>query len=456
MKRKFFFIFLITLVFVVQAKVQAAPVEVTLRNGNTITSFYDLQFKGGLDPAILRTYNSKANFKGIFGWGWGSEYETYLTIGADSSLVLHEFGGGADNRFASVKSLGTDARAAVEQIAKAAQSSGHAGTPTQVAAYKGRLMNDPLFRDDEWMRYQRLGKVRPAAVPVGTQFKSVKFSYQYITKIQEGYVRKFDTGKVEVFDDWGRLIRIEDKNRNFIKFSYGKDGHLKEMEDNFHKKMEFTFNDKGLVSEVRADGVAAVYQYNNRNELIYSKDVSNHVYTYGYDPEGHHNLTDIGYTDKTHYKIGYYGSNKHENVKFLKERNGAVSEYDYGEVPGGGKDSLRVKVKIIEGGKVVATSQYDYYFKHRSDGEEWTARLVTAVDGEVTDTYYNEKCGLPDKIVKGREFTTFEYDNKCHVISKETPTELTHLDYDPAAGKVSEVRVYSKVKRPARNRSGRQ
>ncbi len=97
----------------------AAPVEVTLRNGNLITSFYDLQYKGGMDPSILRTYNSKANYKGIFGWGWGSEYESYITFGADGTLVLREFGGGADNRFVPVNSSHNELNQAIQQIVDA-------------------------------------------------------------------------------------------------------------------------------------------------------------------------------------------------------------------------------------------------------------------------------------------------------------------------------------------------
>jgi len=70
---------------------------------------------------------------------------------------------------------------------------------------------------------------------------------------------------------------------------------------------------------------------------------------------------------------------------------------------------------------------------------------VTTIDGDRTETVYNECCGLPLMIKRGTQETSFEYDTKGHVTKKETPTEMTELAYEPKVGKVSKVTRYSKT-----------
>src|SRR2546421_237593 len=73
--------------------------NVSLKNGNFNIGFTDIAYPGGFEPKIERVYNSKASFRGIFGNGWGSEFEVFLEIDPDGTVTVHEYGGGADNRF---------------------------------------------------------------------------------------------------------------------------------------------------------------------------------------------------------------------------------------------------------------------------------------------------------------------------------------------------------------------
>ena len=73
--------------------------DVTLKNGNFYVSFTDLSYAGGFEPKIERVYNSKSSFKGLFGWGWGTEYEVYVTVEGDGTATVHEYGSGAENVF---------------------------------------------------------------------------------------------------------------------------------------------------------------------------------------------------------------------------------------------------------------------------------------------------------------------------------------------------------------------
>ncbi|MCM2322409.1 MAG: RHS repeat protein [Oligoflexia bacterium] len=420
--------------------------NVSLRNGNFFVGYTDIFYPGGFDPKIERVYNSKTVFKGMFGWGWGNEYEVYLKVSADGSVVVHEYGGGAENRFSPTAFKPEELAKAVETISQTAQKAGALGGPEQVSAYKKKLTTDASFRHQEWEKYRTSGKLPVRELPDGTQLVSNKFSFQKLVKVAGGYVRTFDNGKTEKFSSVGRLVRIMDKNNNYIDLSYTRDGKLEKLTDNFNRRMFFKFNQKGLLEAIEGEnGKRSQYKYNERDELIASKDVDGNSYGYRYDTVGRHNMIEIAYADKTTMAMAYYDKSMKENIKSVKDRDGTVSEYKYEQdAADPGHFSVAVAVKGVDG-KKISDSKYEYYLKRKADGEEWQYKMVTTVDGDRTETTYNECCGLPLLIKRGGEETAFEYDTKGHVTKKITPTEITTLAYDPKVGKVSKVMRYSKL-----------
>jgi len=422
-----------------------AKANVSLRNGNFFVGYTDILYSGGFDPKIERVYNSKTVFTGMFGTGWGNEFEVYLSVSADGTVVVYEYGGGAENRFTSIAFSAEELEKSVEALADAAKKTGIIGSADQLASYKKRLKEDADFRNVEWNKFRAQGKVQGRILAKGTQLQSNKFSYQKITKVEGGYTRTFDNGKVETFDEAGKLVKISDKNNNFINLSYGKDGRLEKITDNFNRRMFFKFNTQALVESIEGEnGKKAEYQYNKYKELVWSKDTDGNVYTYKYDSEKYHNMVEIGYSDKTTMAMSYYNKDKHQNIKSVKDRDGTVTEYEYDRDSGdGGHSSVTVKMKDSDG-KSLSTSKYEYFMKRKADGEEWQYKTINVLDGDRTETVYNECCGLPLLIKHGNEETSFEYDTKGHVTRKITPTEVTELSYDSVSGKVTKVLRYSK------------
>jgi YD repeat-containing protein len=430
----------------------SALAEVSLKNGNFFTGSKDIIYPGGFEPKIERVYNSKTSHKGAFGNGWGNEYEVSLTVSADGSVVVHEYGGGAENRFDPLAFNSQELDRAVDVIVKAATKAGAAGTGDQTAAYRKHLKSDAMFRNDEWEKFRSQGKIQARQLPVGTQLHSNRFSYQYVTKVAGGYVRTFDNGRIEKFNDEGKLERISDKNGNFIDLTYGKDGHLDKLVDNFNRKMYFSYNAQGLLERIQGENnKECQYRYNNQAELTWVKDSAGGVYTYKYDAEKRHNMIEMGYPDKTTMQLTYYPYSQFENVKSVKDRDGTLTEYKY-VIDSGDKRhyTVSVSVKNTEG-KRISESSYEYINKVKADGEEWTYKMVTTLDGDRTETTYNECCGLPLLIKRGREETAFEYDTKGHVTKKITPSEVTELAYDPRVSKVTRVAHYSKTNKNQMN-----
>jgi len=423
---------------------QLSMASVSIKNGNFFMGYTDIVFPGGFEPKIDRTYNSKTPFKGIFGNGWGNEYESYLTVSADGSVVVHEYGGGAENRFIPVGFKDSDLDDAVSKIVEEAKKDGILSNPKLLADYQTRLRNDATFRNDEWERYKTRGRMTPRKLPDGTQLQSNQFSYQYITKVNNGYIRVMDSGKMESFNDGGKLVKVADKNGNFIALSYGSEGRLAKIEDNFNRKMFLTFNKDGLVARVEGEGQdkkVANYTYNNSDELVMSVDSDKNTYTYRYDSD--HNMTEIGYSDKTKMQISYYGRDKYQNVKSIRGRDGILTEYDY-TFENGNRNNVTVAIQVKDkAGKTISKNKYQYISKIKAGGDVWTYKLITDLDGDRTETTYNDQ-NMPILIKHGMDETNFSYDKRGHVTKKVTPYDTTELEYDQAVNKVSRVVQFTK------------
>ena len=120
----------------------------------------------------------------------------------------------------------------------------------------------------------------------------------------------------------------------------------------------------------------------------------------------------------------------------MKDRDGTLTEYTY-EIDPADKDHYAVGVTVKDtDSKAISTSKYEYINKHKSDGEEWTYKLVTTIDGDRTETTYNECCGLPLIIKRGGEETDVRVRRQRARDPKITPNDVTELAYDPKVSKV--------------------
>jgi YD repeat-containing protein len=412
-----------------------ARADVSLRNGNFYVTFKDISYPGGIDPKIERVYNSKTDFAGIFGYSWGTEYETYLAVEPDGSVVVREFGGGAENRFVARNSKPQDLENGVNELVAAAKKSGVLASAAQVQEYQSRLKRDSDFRSKQYAIYVNKGLLAAKRVPEGTQFTSLRYLYQYVTKVKGGYVRVMEAGNIQKFNEAGRLVQIQDRNKNFVSFSYDKGNRLVQIVDNQNRKMNLSYNTAGLVEQIAGEsGKSTSYKYNKEGLLIYCKD------------DAYRNLTEIGYLKDKNAKgqprkmlISYYGPDKNTSVKSVTNPDGTLNEYDYFKDPNNADYyGVRVFLKDSQGARI-SDSKYEYFSKIKAGGDTITYKMVATIDGDRTETQYDEKNGLPVKIVNGTRVTTMSYDAKGRLTKKVTPIETTELSYDAKVGKVSRV-----------------
>jgi YD repeat-containing protein len=488
---------------------RSAPANVSLKNGNFLIAYTDVNYSGGFEPSVERVYNSKTPFKGIFGNGWGNKFEVYLSVSCGGILVVHEYGGGAENMFVPEGFNSQDLEDSYTALLDAAIQSGNLKGQGEAAKYRARIETDASFRYDEWEKYSGKKLVHAKTLPVGTIFRSDRFGYQYIKKTRDGYVRVMENGKFEFYNPEGHLARITDKNGNFIDLDYGENGQIKKITDNFGRTISISYNGQGLVGNlVDNRGREAKYEYNYKDDLVYSKDVDGNVYRYEYDKR--YNMTTITYSDDTTLEVSYYSQERNEDVRSVKDRDGTITRYDYikdpsdkmhlaivvtvdtpsrpessepdiynldgedlppaqeGETPdinsetapqdggsGAGAEGVPpqapppVESKAEEAAPrdvlqeekrvVVSKSRYEYFNRIDSKGAESTWKMITDIDGDKTETEYSE-IGLPVAIDHNGEKVTFQYDGKGHVTRKETPSEVTELEYDYLVDKIKHVK----------------
>ena len=189
-----------------------------------------------------------------------------------------------------------------------------------------------------------------------------------------------------------------------------------------------------------------MFKYSPDGMLVYSKDDLGEENTFAYTKDVLKNLSEIGYLSSKDAKgkpqrmlIAYYGRDKDWAVKSVVNRDGSSNEYEYFKDQ---KDPYYQGVRVLNkdsDGNKLSDARYDYFSKIRPTGETFTSKMISDVDGDKTETIYDEKLGFPLKIVNGTKITTFQYDAKGRITRKSTPIETTELTYDPAVGKPTKV-----------------
>lgn len=429
-----------------------ARADVSLRNGNFFVSFRDISYPGGIEPKIERVYNSKSDYNGIMGYGWGMEYETHLAVDPDGSILVSEFGGGANNRFLTKDYSSKDLATGLSLLIEAAKKASVVSTQKDIEIYREKLTKDADFRAKQYAIYVNKGLVPRKTVPDGTQYVSTSFQYQYITKVKGGYVRVLEGGAVQKFNEGGKLVQIIDRNKAFLNFAYDKNGHMIQMVDNQNRKISLSYNAQNLLEKVVGEsGKTAQFRYSKEGLLTYSKDDAGAENSFKYTSDQYLNLTEIGYLNDKDAKgqprkmtILYYPPEKNSSVKAVFNPDGTSNEYEYTRDPKNANYyGVRVLLKEASGARI-SDSKYEYFSKSRASGEEYTGRMISTIDGDKTDTIYDEKLGFPVKIINNNRTTTMAYDAKGRMVKKTTPLETTDLTYDPTVGKVS--RVQRKIK----------
>ncbi|RMH41242.1 MAG: hypothetical protein D6694_09260 [Gammaproteobacteria bacterium] len=416
-----------------------AAAGVSLKNGNYYIDYSDIVVPAGDgDLIIRRTYNSRALDGGWFGKGWGSDFETWLEVMGDGTVVVHENGTGARNVFYPPKLRKNELNHYVREIINAAMHDGDIRSVEEADRVFNRLLHNDELRQSWWSRYVREGLLAPRRLEPGSRLRSQKYGEQQdLIRTISGFVRRYIGGAREEYDAHGRLIQLRTGTGEVYQLLRDSKGLPVAIVTSYGDAIHFDMNDDGTVARLWAnvDGkhMEANYRYLN-GMLVWSKDIDNNVYRYQYDKV--FNMTSIFYSDGRERRITY---DSRMFVRMVQKKGGETVLYDYGVLDPDRPD-LHYFTEIVKkdsSGHEYARSRAEYHTAERADGSLYTQKVATVVNGIRTETIYNRN-GLPLSIRRGKGITTFKYDKKGRMIEKNRDGQVTRLAYNEK-GKITRV-----------------
>lgn len=424
---------------------------VNLKNGNFYISYTDIVLGGGRNKVeVIRTYNSKAVGSNMFGFGWGSDTETFLKLHADGRLVVHENGAGSISYFERLGYGNAEMRRRHEEIAEQL---------SRLSAFASSEMRDVFVSSlsvDREAALLRIGAltnlVQPPSLdviaPIGEGFKSEHRVQERIVRDALGYTRM--TGKdIDRFDLAGKLtFSLEDGvSLSIVRDSEGKVMRLSEGSGG--EALNFQYNSHGQVTSVinPKTGERADYRYNGAN-LVWTRDMNGNIYEHAYDSR--HNMTSIKYQDGTEQNIDYHPAS--QRVARVVDRAGQVTSYEYHsivspEALSGVFAKSGDKVVRKYGTKVSRTTEFleveetnhEFEISVGPNGATYTTAIISSVGSQTTERHYN-RSRLPLLIVEGERWSEFKYNGEGLLVEKRSSDgSFASLEYDAAAGKISRV-----------------
>lgn len=266
--------------------------------GGFSSIYTDIFLPGSPTLSLIRVYNSKSTFSGMFGSGWGTVFETSLVLDKKGQVSISEYGVWAPKVYSF--------RGPADPFYFSSSSE------------DGKVQNT----DNQWVRYKT-------------------------------------DGSKEYFDENGRMIRVVQPadNRTVFNIEYNEMNRIKRVSDNTGRRLDFIYNSDDLVIRVKGipNGVAT-YRYNSSGMLYASTDADGRSYTYKYDNHdvGSAGIVTVVNPDGSKREIDYYDDENEGNVRRIREPDGRVFNYSYSK-DANGKDVVSIRIENPPGNDLVET-----------------------------------------------------------------------------------------------------
>ncbi len=407
---------------------------VDLKNANYASSWTDIEVPGtGYDLKILRTYNSRSLFNGVFGFGWCSDFETKIEVNPEGNLLLTECGAGLEILFASREVSKKDVERTITQVIAKMRAEKRVGqTEEQLRTTATQMMENDEYRMDMAKKYG-------IAVPVkeGTKFFANGREVENIVFAKGIYTRNLADGSSQRFSPDGLMTAMYDKNGNFLKLEYDKNLLIR-VTDNNARSLTFRYhaNNKKIREITGPFGLKAEYKFEGLDNLAAVTNQWKHAFTYKYDEL--HNLVRATWPDKTFIELKY--DVKNDWVIGFTDRQKCNEVYKYEFSDKNPKLNYWATLKKTCGKEVVVDNRYEFWYAQRSDGSGFLKRVLTNEDADETDITYND-LGKPILIRKNKDTMNFEYFTDGLVKTKFNSTMKMSFEHNNPHKKVSQVRT---------------
>lgn len=412
---------------------------VNMKNGNFYITYTDVVFPNS-EFEISRTYNSKSSKSLSFGVGWGTRYETSLSVTGVGSVSLIEHGSGAQRSYHPSELSADDVEKLTEEVLAAMEGEGWLKSDDEAQRLRSRFGGDVDLLTSVYKNLVDSGLLPPKDIAIGQRLTSTQTVNAEVIREPVGFYRRGESGH-ERFSLDGRIVEKFDRYGVGYRLKRNVDGHFREILFSDGNSLLVETNASGWITRLKMEGGEAVYTYDAEGNLVQATNMAGG--TYGYEYDENHNMRFIRYADGSSFEIGY-----HEGTQFVAytvARDGTYVTYDYGDYeitePGIESHYYTTKTEYRSVGSEMPLSEETVSYKEGINkyGGKYTAGYTRTIDGVTTETRYHP-CGMPTLKRRGNMASEFDYDDQCRLIRKKTANEEVHLEYDPRSQKISRIR----------------
>ncbi len=412
---------------------------IDMRNANYTQSWTDLDYVGtGFRMRLERTYNSRSQFKGLFGYGWCTDFETKLFSDPNGDIRIKNCGAGKTVLFRKRNKLLSNRQDMIGQVLSKYQK-----TYPSTSTRELKKLKSKLTKSDHLLSTMIENLQMTSAASDGT-YIAVGQIGETLTKTSTGFKRKLSDGSYQSFDAKGFIKGMYDRNKNYIKIQ-SLNGKITSVLDNSGKKLLFKYDaNSGLVSSVKGyDGKTIYYKYSGDDLVSIKNTLGTYQISYKL-----HNITQIVFPNKKT-EILNYDFDK-DWVTSFKHQDGCKETYKYQADPKSPRDHYWSEVKKQCKGKIVNQSRYEFWYKlKRKSTDKYLARVLSEVNGYVKDISYHDIFGTPTRITDGPTKTYFTYFDSGLLKSKTVDKIRFSYDYNTSCQKVSQVSVENLNRAPS-------
>jgi YD repeat-containing protein len=406
---------------------------VDMRNGNYSENFTDVQIStSGFELKVLRAYNSRTLYNGLFGFGWCSELGTILKVNPDDTFRVTECGAGAEAEYRRRDGDDNARNKLVAQIIAEVRKRNKGRDAAYFKNLEFEIKRDSSLRDEFAKQLNLKGQVQ-----AGVKYFADGRMNDTIELKGTEYHRTLPGGTFQKFDKEGRLVQMSDRTGNFVKLTY-QAGKLSRITDNKGASLTLQYvpNSKYVKTVIGPSGLKAEYKY--KGELLVEvKNAWGNVFKYEYDEL--YNMVKISYPDKSHVALTY---NKEKDwVTSFRDRKGCVESYVYADGESDPLNNYKSDVTKKCDGKITNKSTFEFWHRVRADGTRYLSKTRSVRNGETSETEYHPVFGRPILVTQAGISTRFDYfDNGMMKLRADAGRTFAYK-YDDFCNKVSEVTV---------------
>lgn len=376
---------------------------VNYRNGNYFQEFSDLAvpLNSGYSLILKRSYNSASSFTGMFGKGWGSTFETTLSVLPDT-VIIKEMGNGKNHIFVPKGStLEKSLEAAFQKL-----KSKSVLKEDRFSSFKNRLLLDPQALQEE------LESLSKDAEAKNGDYENLSEPAQRMI-VKKNQIEFWDTdGTYWKFDLTGKIK--EWTHSSGLKFSpqYQQDKLVSMMSPSAFIQFEST--PQGLIKSIKIGQKSSKYIM-EKGHLAQSSDQGGETYTYEYDQNKLSKISGKEFSESIKYSLVT------GEVSSVTDKSGNKTEYKF--YAQSYPVSIRnVEVKSPKGIPVT----YEYEERIGKVGPYLYRRMIQKGKHK-QQVIFDDCCGRPLSVQDGDKKSEYKYNANGMPLSLVEPDGSKHF-----------------------------